>query len=68
MPHDTPKDPRNPVIAATAFVGIVVGGLLIVGAVYFGANPNSKSFKPPISSTANTGTGSETTGSGNNSH
>jgi hypothetical protein len=39
MTYDTPKDPRNPVIATVAFVGIVVGGLLIVGAVYFGANP-----------------------------
>ena len=35
-------------MAATAFVGIVVGGLAhIVGAVYSGANPNSKSFQAP---------------------
>ena len=67
MTHDTPKDPRNPVIATAAFVGIVVGGLFIVGAVYLGANPNNKSTKPPISSSAHKGTGSETTGSGNSS-
>jgi hypothetical protein len=65
MTNDTLQDPRNPVIATVAFVGIVVGGLLIVGAVYLGANPNIKSTKPPISSSAHTGMGSETTGSGN---
>ncbi len=65
MTHETPKDPRNPVIATVAFVGIVVGGLFIVGAIYLGANPNIKTTKPPISSNSHTGTGSETTGSGN---
>jgi hypothetical protein len=46
---------------------VVVGGLLIVGGVYLGANPNNKRAGAPISSSAHMGTGTETTGSGNNS-
>jgi hypothetical protein len=62
------NDPRNRGIAIAAFVGIVVGGLLIVGGVYLGANPNNKRTGPPISSSAHMGTGTETTGSGNSSN
>ena len=61
----THGSPRNRGIVTASYVGIVVGGLLIVGAVYLGQNPNNKRTSPPISSSAHTGTGSETTGSGN---
>ena len=64
MTRDAPRDARNPVNAAAAFFGIVVGVMFIVGAVYLGANPNYKSVSPPSSSSARTGTGSETTGLG----
>ena len=63
----SPNERRNRAVAATAIVGIVVGGLLIVGASYLGANRNEKSIGPPTSSSVHTGTRSETTGSGNNS-
>ena len=66
MTHDTPRDPRDRGMATVAFIGIVVGGLLIVGAAYLGANPNNKSAQP-ISSSAHTGAGAETNGSGNSS-
>ena len=37
MTQDTPRDPRDRGMATAAFVGIVVGGLLIVGAAYLGS-------------------------------
>ena len=65
MTHNTLWVPEIVAWQSRCTSALWLGGLLIVSAAYLGANPNNKNTQPTISSSAHTGTGAETTGSGN---